>query len=64
MDRVREELFGTHPSQVFFDWNTARHVQENEAQPEKRAFTKRELQDFFDHADEQVSAVVASGRKG
>ncbi|MGY4712802.1 tyrosine-type recombinase/integrase [Mycolicibacterium sp. CBM1] len=63
-DRVCEALFGTHPSQVFFDWNTARHVQENEAQPEKRAFTKRELQDFFDHADEQVSAVVASGRKG
>lgn len=34
------------PSQVFFDWNTARHVLGNEAQPQKRAFTKRELQDF------------------
>ena len=50
-DRVCEQLFGTHPSQVFFDWNTARHVQENESQPDKRAFTKRELQDCFDHAD-------------
>lgn len=63
-DRVCEELFGTHPSQVFFDWNTAKHVQGNESRPAKRAFTKRELQDFFDHADEQVSAIAASGRKG
>ncbi|MBB1036827.1 tyrosine-type recombinase/integrase [Dietzia natronolimnaea] len=63
-DRVCEELFGTHPSQVFFDWNTAQHVQENESRPDKRAFTKREIQDFFDHADDQVSTIAASGRKG
>ena len=63
-DRVCDELFGTHPAQVFFDWNTARHVQDNESRPDKRAFTPRELQDFFDHADEQVSVIAASGRKG
>lgn len=63
-DRVCESLFGTHPSQVFFDWNTARHVQDNESRPEKRAFTKRELQDFFDHADDRVGSIAAAGKKG
>jgi integrase/recombinase XerD len=63
-DRVCEQRFGAHPAQVFFDWNTAAHVQDNEQSPAKRAFTKRELQDFFDHADDQVSLIAASGRKG
>jgi integrase/recombinase XerD len=63
-DRVCEQRFGTHPSQVFFEWNTATHVQDNEQSPVKRAFTKHELQDFFDHADDQVALVAASARKG
>ena len=63
-DRVCEQRFGTHPAQVFFEWNTATHVQDNEQSPTKRAFTKRELQDFFDHADDQVALIAASGRKG
>ncbi len=63
-DRVCEQRFGMHPAQVFFEWNTAAHVQDNEQTPAKRAFTKRELQDFFDHADDQVSLIAASGRKG
>jgi hypothetical protein len=50
------------PAQVFFEWNTATHVQDNEQSPAKRAFTKRELQDFFDHADDQVALIAASGR--
>ena len=54
----------THSAQVFFDWNTAVHVQDNEQSPTKRAFTKRELQDFFDHADDQVLLIAASARKG
>ena len=63
-DRVSEQRFGTHPAQVFFEWNTAAHVQDNEQTPAKRAFTKRELQDFFDHADDQVALIAASARKG
>jgi integrase/recombinase XerD len=63
-DRVCEHRFGTHPAQVFFDWNTAQHVQDNESAPDKRAFTKHELQALFDHADDQVSVIAASGRKG
>ena len=61
-DRVCEQRFGSHPAQVFFEWNTATHVQDNEQSPAKRAFTKRELQDFLDHADDQVALIAASGR--
>ena len=50
------------PAQVFFEWNTATHVQDNEQSPAKRAFTKPELQDFLDHADDQVALIAASGR--
>lgn len=63
-DRVCEQRFGTHPAQVFFEWNTATHVPDNEQSPAKRAFTKQELQDFLDHADDGVALVAASARKG
>lgn len=63
-DRVCEQLFGTHPAQVCFEWNTAQHVQTSESGPDKRAFTKRELQDFFDRADEETAHITALGRKG
>jgi hypothetical protein len=63
-DRVCEQRFGTPSGPGIFEWNTATHVQDNEQSPEKRAFTKQELQDFFDRADDQVSAVAATGRKG
>jgi hypothetical protein len=63
-DRLCEDRFGTHPAQVFFDWNTATHVQDNEQRPAKRAFTKTELQLLFDHADTQVETIAATGRKG
>jgi integrase/recombinase XerD len=46
-DRVCEQRFGTHPAQVFFAWNTATHVQDNEQNPEKRPFTKQELQQLI-----------------
>lgn len=29
-DVLCEREFGTHPSQVFFEWNTAAHAQDNE----------------------------------
>jgi integrase/recombinase XerC len=56
--------FGTHPVQVVHEWNTAVHVQDNEADPRKRAFTLDELQALFDHADTQVGRVRGGGRKG
>jgi integrase/recombinase XerC len=59
-----EERFGTHPVQVVHEWNTAVHVEEAEADAGKRAFTRDELQAFFDHADDQVALVRGRGRKG
>ena len=59
-DRVCEQRFGTHPAQVFFEWNTATHVQDNEQSPDQTARSPRqELQDFFDHADDQVALIAA-----
>lgn len=59
-----ESRFGTHPVQVFHEWNTAVHVQQCESGPAKRAFTVGELEAFFDYADEQVEAIRSAGRKG
>lgn len=59
-----ERRFGTHPVQVVHEWNAAVHVQEAESDPARRAFTREELQAFFDHADEQVAVVRGAGRKG
>jgi site-specific recombinase XerD len=44
-------------------WNTSAHVQDNEQDPEKRPFTKQELQHFFDHADEHVTLIANSRKK-
>ncbi len=63
-DRLCERLFGSHPAQVCFDWNTAVHVQDTESDPTKRAFTRRELQRFFDRADDEVTRVAETDRKG
>ena len=56
-DRMCESLFGSHPSQVVFEWNAAVHAQVGESDPRKRAFTKQELQAFFDRADDEVDRI-------
>lgn len=61
---VCERLFGSHPAQVCFEWNTATHVSEYEGRPGRRALTKAELQKLFDYADDQVAAARTTGRKG
>lgn len=63
-DRLCEQRFGNHPAQVFFAWNTAAHVQDDESAPTKRPFTLKEMQAVFDHADDQVAIIASSGRKG
>jgi integrase/recombinase XerC len=73
-----EQRFGTHPVQVITELNAAVHVADrpractpgsagrhrSEAGPNKRAFTRQELQALFDYADEQVARKRALGRKG
>ena len=63
-DQQCEALFGSHPTQVVFDWNSAAHTQTEESDPRKRAFTKQELQAFFDRADTEVGRIRDVGRKG
>lgn len=58
------DRFGDHPVQVCHDWNTATHVADSEARPSRRALRPAELQQLFDHADEDVARIRASGRKG
>src|SRR5664280_2804754 len=63
-DEVCEQRFGTHPVQVFHEWNTAEHRTEVEARPGNRPLSREELQTFFDYCDERVSTVRTTGRKG
>lgn len=63
-DLICEKYFGTHPAQVFFDWNTAPHVQEYDGRPTKRPYTREEISVLFDHADDEVERIGKSSRKG
>lgn len=56
--------FGTHPVQIITDVNSAQHVADVESGPEKRPLTRRELQDLFDYADQQVEFKRSQGKKG
>lgn len=59
-----EGCFGTHPVQIFHEWNTAVHRSDGEGRPERRPLSRLELQRFFDHCDERVAVLEGSGRKG
>lgn len=61
---VCESRFGTHPVQVFHEWNTAVHRVDSEVRPERRPLSRPELQRFFDHCDQRVADLELSGRKG
>jgi site-specific recombinase XerD len=61
---ICEDRFGTHPAQVFHEWNTAVHRSDSEARPENRPLSRQELQDFFDYCDERVVRAEHSGHKG
>lgn len=63
-DKICEKYFGTHPAQVFFDWNTAPHVQEYDGRPTKRPYTREEISALFDYADDEVERIGSSARKG
>ncbi|HEY5224012.1 MAG TPA: site-specific integrase [Microbacteriaceae bacterium] len=57
-------MFGSTFSQVVTELSRVTHSQPNEARPAKRAFTLRELQQFFDLADLEYERVLGSGRSG
>jgi site-specific recombinase XerD len=59
-----ERAFGTFPVAICHEWNTIAHLSQYEGRPEARPFTRTELQQFLDYADEQVDRAVKAGRKG
>src|SRR5260370_21573845 len=59
-----EEAVGATPTQICHEWNTAAHVVDYEARPQRRPLSRIELQTFFDLADNRARSVAASGRKG
>lgn len=63
-DRICEQHFGTHPAQVFFEWNTAPHVQAYDGRASKRPYTREELDALFEHADKEVERIGKSSKKG
>jgi len=59
-----EKAFGTFPVAICHEWNTIAHLNAYEGNPEARPFTREELQQFLDYADDQVERAVRAGRKG
>lgn len=57
-------MFGQVFSQVITEFNRVTHAQVSEARAEKRAFTRRELQQLFDLLDLEYERVLESGRNG
>lgn len=58
-----ERVFADVPTQVVFEWNSPRHTTDDAVPPRRRAFTKTELQAFFDAADDVVDTEFAKGSK-
>lgn len=58
------DRFGDHPTQLLHEWNSARHSQAAMAEPGKRPYTRDEIQDLFDCADDRVMRIRRAGAKG
>ena len=58
------DRFGQAPLPICHEGNTVRHRSEFEGRPERRALTRKEVQSFLDHADNEVANQRRLGRKG
>lgn len=58
-----ERVYADIPVQVVFEWNSPRHSTDDAMPPHRRAFTRTELQTFFDAADDLIDADFAEGSK-
>jgi len=61
-DRVCEQRFGSHPRSGVLRMEHRHACPRQWAVPGEAGIHKRELQDFLDHADDQVALIAASGR--
>jgi integrase/recombinase XerC len=58
------DAFGREPVQICTELNVLRHGDDYEGDPERRPFTRKELQTFFDYIDDRYDAVRRTKRKG
>ena len=58
-----ERVFADIPVQVVFEWNSPRHTADDVMPPRRRAFTRAELQTFFDTADDLIDTEFAKRSK-
>lgn len=58
------ERFGTHPTQICFEWNTAAHVEELECDPRRRPLSRQEVAMLLGHLHERTLSAQANGHKG
>ncbi|MGH9088435.1 MAG: hypothetical protein ACRDYZ_10045 [Acidimicrobiales bacterium] len=61
---VCQERVGAVPIQICHEDNRAVHVAEYEGRPGRRPLTRAELQQLFDVADDEVTEIAQSDRKG
>lgn len=57
------KVFGEYPSQVCFEHNLPVHVSASEAEPQRRAFSREELQRLFDFLDSRVDELYRAKNK-
>lgn len=58
-----ERAFGEYPSQICTAYNLPVHVSDNEAEPQRRAYSRNEIQRLFDFLDEEVERLYARKSK-
>ena len=61
---ICQEAFNTTPIQICTEMNTLAHGSDYEGNPERRRFTRHELQIFFDYIDDRYLQVRKLARKG
>lgn len=61
---ICREMFDATPIQICTEMNTLGHASDYEGDPERRPFTRGELQEFFDYIDDRYLKVRKLGRKG
>ncbi|WP_226838551.1 tyrosine-type recombinase/integrase [Brevibacterium aurantiacum] len=59
-----EQRFGTHPTQIVHEWNSARHILDYEGRPGRRPLARDEVQRLFDHIDSSVDSRLDQHKKG
>ena len=56
--------YGRRPEQICHEWNTARHVEEYDTDPSRRALTHDELEALLNAADDHVEDLLARNHRG